>query len=162
MACRVRPSFRRSIVQLPAVARRQSCPWPANVFPVCLVLFGGVIPLSPVVLAAFVPLPAHPASVAAAITAAKARFGRIDIVVNNAGYANVSPIETGDDADFRAQFETNFWGVYHVSKAAIPVLREQGGGVIMQFSSVGGRVGGVGATVIERLLSHGFELIGGQ
>lgn len=77
-----------------------------------------------------------------AITAAQDRFGRIDIVVNNAGYANVAPIETGDDGDFRAQFETNFWGVYHVSKAAIPVLRKQGGGLIIQFSSMGGRVGG--------------------
>jgi len=57
------------------------------------------------------------------------------------GYANVSPIETGDDQDFRAQFETNLWGVYNVSKAAIPVLREQGGALIMQFSSMGGRVG---------------------
>ena len=62
--------------------------------------------------------------------------------MNNAGYANVSPIETTEDEDFREQFETNFWGVYNVSKAAIPVLREQGSGVIMQFSSVGGRVGG--------------------
>ncbi|MDT5250986.1 MAG: hypothetical protein QOJ28_3620 [Mycobacterium sp.] len=78
----------------------------------------------------------------AAISAARDRFGRIDVVVNNAGYANVAPIETGDDDDFRAQFETNFWGVYHVSKAAIPVLREQGGGLIIQFSSMGGRVGG--------------------
>src|ERR1700675_1241199 len=51
-------------------------------------------------------------------------------------------LEAGDDEDFRAQFETNFWGVYNVSKAAIPVLREQGGGLIMQFSSMGGRVGG--------------------
>ena len=70
------------------------------------------------------------------------KYGRLDILVNNAGYANVSPIETTTDADFRTQFETNFWGVYNVSKAAIPVLREQGGGLIMQFSSVGGRVGG--------------------
>ena len=54
----------------------------------------------------------------------------------------MSPIETTDDEDFRAQFETNFWGVYNVSKAAIPVLREQGGGLIIQISSVGGRVGG--------------------
>jgi NAD(P)-dependent dehydrogenase (short-subunit alcohol dehydrogenase family) len=81
-------------------------------------------------------------AVAAAITAALERFGRIDIVVNNAGYANVAPIETGDDDDFRAQFETNFWGVYNVSKAAIPVLRDQRGGLIIQFSSMGGRVGG--------------------
>lgn len=82
------------------------------------------------------------AAAATAIAAARDRFGRIDVVVNNAGYANVAPIETVDDADFRAQFETNFWGVYNVSKAAIPVLREQHGGLIIQFSSMGGRVGG--------------------
>jgi NAD(P)-dependent dehydrogenase (short-subunit alcohol dehydrogenase family) len=83
-----------------------------------------------------------PEAVLAAVTAARQRFGRLDVVVNNAGYANVSPIETADDADVRAQFETNFWGVYRVSKAVIPILREQGGGLIIQFSSIGGRVGG--------------------
>jgi NAD(P)-dependent dehydrogenase (short-subunit alcohol dehydrogenase family) len=77
-----------------------------------------------------------------AIASTQRQFGRLDVIVNNAGYANVSPIETTDDEDFRAQFETNFWGVYHVSKAAIPVLREQGSGLVMQISSVGGRVGG--------------------
>jgi NAD(P)-dependent dehydrogenase (short-subunit alcohol dehydrogenase family) len=81
-------------------------------------------------------------AVRTAIRTGVKRFGRIDVVVNNAGYANVAPIETGDETDFRTQFETNFWGVYNVSKAAIPQLRAQGGGTIVQFSSVGGRVGG--------------------
>jgi len=80
--------------------------------------------------------------VEAAIAAGVERFGRLDVVVNNAGYANLAPIETGDETDFRTQFETNFWGVYHVSRAALPQLRAQGGGIVVQFSSIGGRVGG--------------------
>jgi len=83
-----------------------------------------------------------PTAASTALKAATDGFGRVDVIVNNAGYANVAPIETGDEGDFRAQFETNFWGVYHVSKAAIPVLRAQGGGLVVQISSMGGRVGG--------------------
>ncbi|SHM79750.1 SDR family NAD(P)-dependent oxidoreductase [Streptomyces yunnanensis] len=81
-------------------------------------------------------------AVAAALDTARDRFGRIDVIVNNAGYANVAPVETAPEDDFRRQFETNFWGVYNVSKAALPLLKAQGGGIVVQFSSIGGRVGG--------------------
>ncbi|MEY9886924.1 NAD(P)-dependent dehydrogenase (short-subunit alcohol dehydrogenase family) [Catenulispora sp. MAP5-51] len=83
-----------------------------------------------------------PAAAQAALAAGAERFGRIDVVVNNAGYADLSPVETTAEADFRRQFDTNFWGVYNVSKAALPLLRKQGSGLVIQFSSVGGRVGG--------------------
>jgi NAD(P)-dependent dehydrogenase (short-subunit alcohol dehydrogenase family) len=78
----------------------------------------------------------------AGLRAAADRFGRIDAVVNNAGYANLAPVETAPEDDFRRQFDTNFWGVYNVSTAALPVLKAQGAGTIVQFSSIGGRVGG--------------------
>ncbi|UPZ33748.1 SDR family NAD(P)-dependent oxidoreductase [Streptomyces sp. LRE541] len=83
-----------------------------------------------------------PEAARTALTEAKQHFGHIDVLVNNAGYANVSPIETTDDTDFRTQFETNFWGVYNVTKAALPILREQKAGLVVQISSMGGRVGG--------------------
>lgn len=102
------------------------------------------------------------AAVRAAFRTAGERFGRIDVVVNNAGYANTSAIETTPEDDFRTQFETNFWGVYHVSTAAIPVLRAQGGGVIVQFSSIGGRVGGnpgVGSYQAAKFAIDGFTRV---
>jgi NAD(P)-dependent dehydrogenase (short-subunit alcohol dehydrogenase family) len=79
-----------------------------------------------------------------AIKAAVNAFGRLDILVNNAGYGDVGSIEDTSLADFRAQIETNLFGVINVTKAAIPLMREQRSGHIIQFSSVGGRVGALG------------------
>lgn len=83
------------------------------------------------------------ASIAAVQTAVDA-FGRLDVLANNAGYGDLASIEDTSMKDFRAQIETNLFGVVHVTKAAIPVMRRQGSGHILQFSSVGGRVGPVG------------------
>ena len=70
----------------------------------------------------------------------RSEFGRLDVVVNNAGYANTVAVEDISDADFREQVDTNLFGVVNVTKAALPVLREQGSGRIVQVSSIGGRL----------------------
>jgi NAD(P)-dependent dehydrogenase (short-subunit alcohol dehydrogenase family) len=79
-----------------------------------------------------------------AVSATVDRFGGLDIVVNNAGYGNIAPIEDTPLDDFRAQIETNLFGAIIVTKAAIPVFREQRSGRFFQVSSIGGRVGATG------------------
>lgn len=73
------------------------------------------------------------------VTITKEFFGRIDVVVNNAGYADVAAIEDVTIESFRMQFETNFFGVVNMTKAVLPILRQQTSGHIMQVSSIGGR-----------------------
>jgi NAD(P)-dependent dehydrogenase (short-subunit alcohol dehydrogenase family) len=80
------------------------------------------------------------AAAEAAVAAGVAAFGRIDVVVNNAGYANLAAIEDITPEDFRQQLDANLLGVVNVTKAALPVLRAQGGGRIIQVSSIGGRM----------------------
>lgn len=77
-------------------------------------------------------------AVFAAVGTARRRFGRLDVVVNNAGYGQFGMIEEISEAEARGQFETNVFGALWVTQAVLPVLREQGSGHILQVSSIGG------------------------
>ena len=77
-------------------------------------------------------------AVVAAVKDAHDRFGRLDVVVNNAGYGQFGMIEELTEAEAREQIETNVFGALWVTQAALPYLREQGSGHILQVSSIGG------------------------
>ena len=100
------------------------------------------------------------AAASRALKEATDTFGRLDVVVNNAGYANSAPIEEMAEEDFRTQIETNLFGVVNVTRAALPILRAQRSGVFVQFSSIGGRVGGtpgMGAYQTAKFAVEGFS-----
>jgi NAD(P)-dependent dehydrogenase (short-subunit alcohol dehydrogenase family) len=103
---------------------------------------------------------ADPAAARSAVETAVKAFGSLDIVVNNAGYAASAPIEEMSEESFRDQIETNLFGVVNVTKAALPFLHRQRSGHFLQFSSIGGRVGGtpgMGAYQTAKFAVEGFS-----
>src|SRR5262245_51527178 len=79
-------------------------------------------------------------SIRAALDAVRAKAGRLDVLVNNAGYAQYGSAEDVSTEEWRAQFEVNFFGTLEVTRAALPSLREGGRGTIVMISSVAGKV----------------------
>jgi NAD(P)-dependent dehydrogenase (short-subunit alcohol dehydrogenase family) len=103
-----------------------------------------------------------PAEAENAVGVAVDAFGRLDVVANNAGYANTAPIEYTSLDEFRAQLEANLLGVIYVSKAALPHFRAQRSGHYLQFSSIGGRVGatpGIAPYQTAKFGVEGFSLV---
>jgi NAD(P)-dependent dehydrogenase (short-subunit alcohol dehydrogenase family) len=89
----------------------------------------------------------QPDQVTAAIVATKVRFGRIDVLVNNAGYGQLGWFENISDEQIHKQFETNVFGAMHVARAVLPVMREQRSGHVFTVSSVAGFVAFPGSSI---------------
>ena len=81
-----------------------------------------------------------PEDAASAVAEALNAFGRFDVVVNNAGYGFAGAFEEMSAEEFKDQIDTNFWGVVHVTRAVLPILRRQGAGHLIQITSTGGRM----------------------
>jgi NAD(P)-dependent dehydrogenase (short-subunit alcohol dehydrogenase family) len=95
----------------------------------------------------------------AAVKKAADHFGRLDIVINNAGYGHFGAIEELSEDDVRAQLETNFFGALWVTQAALPIMRAQHSGHIIQVSSIGGisAFAGIGAYHASKWALEGFS-----
>jgi NAD(P)-dependent dehydrogenase (short-subunit alcohol dehydrogenase family) len=99
------------------------------------------------------------AELSAAIAATMQRFGRIDVLVNNAGFAQLGAFECVSDADVRAQFETNVFGTMSVTRAVLPIMRAQRSGRILNMSSMAGYIGGThyAAYAASKFALEGFS-----
>jgi len=86
-------------------------------------------------------------AVAAAVDQAVQRFGRLDVLVNNAGYGQLAPFEENSPSDAERQFGTNLFGVFNLCRAALPVMRKQRSGHIFNISSIAGVAGMGGAAL---------------
>ncbi|HEY0917019.1 MAG TPA: oxidoreductase [Solimonas sp.] len=102
----------------------------------------------------------QPAQITAAVAAAESRFGAIEVLVNNAGYGHLSLFEESSDADARAQFDTNVFGLFDVTRAVLPGMRARRSGHIINVSSVGGIIGAVSASLYcaSKFAVEGFSL----
>jgi NAD(P)-dependent dehydrogenase (short-subunit alcohol dehydrogenase family) len=83
----------------------------------------------------------QPRQIQAAVTSAREKFGRIDVLVNNAGYGYQSTAEEGEEAEIRALFEANVFGLFAITRAVLPLMRAQRSGHILNITSVAGIVG---------------------
>lgn len=102
---------------------------------------------------------ARPGEAAIAVKAGVERFGRLDIVVNNAGYGVVGAVEETGDDELRALMDTNFFGAAEVIRAVLPTLRAQRGGAIVNISSMGGQMSfaGFGAYSASKFALEGLS-----
>ena len=94
-----------------------------------------------------------------AVEAAIGRFGHLDVLINNAGYGIIGAVEETPEAEFRAQMETNFFGALSVIRAALPHLRAQKSGAIVNVSSMGGQLSfsGAGAYSASKFALEGMS-----